>query len=118
MFFSLHILMTRGKINVTALMFVLLIHTNHQFLTRDTFALVGAEAVIHGIYNFSLVRSAKVLLKAGLTIESMFAPITSKRGCTSLSFGFVGSHCKHSVSKLDNGLDCFRKHVDLHCCRV
>ena len=89
MFFSLHdtLLMTRGTMDVTALMFVLLFHTNHQFLTRDTFAPVGADAVIHGVHNFSLVRSAKMLLKAGLTIERTFAPVTSKRGCISLSFG-------------------------------
>ena len=61
MFFSLHVLMTRGTIDLTALMFVLLLYTNHQFLTRHTFALVGADAVIHGVHNFSLVRSAKVL---------------------------------------------------------
>ena len=85
----MNVFVTRGTIDVTALMFVLLFRTNQQFLTRDTFALVFAHADMHGVCDFSLVRSIKVLLKAGLTIKRTFTSITSKRGCTSLSFGFA-----------------------------
>ena len=75
---GIDVFVTRGTIDVTAQMFVLLFRTNQQFLKRHTFALVGAHADMHGVCNFSLVRSAKVSLKAGLTIERTFTSITWK----------------------------------------
>ena len=73
MFFGSNVLITGGTINDTAQMFSLLFNSNHYFLTLETFALVGTDADIGGIHDFSLVGSAKVLLKAGFSIKGTFA---------------------------------------------
>ena len=83
------VLMTRGTIDETALMFSLLFPANHQFLTGDTFALVSTDTYIHGVHDFSLVGSAQVLLEASLPKEFLFAADTWERGKARLRFGFA-----------------------------
>ena len=86
---DIDVLMTRGTVGETTLMFMLLFHSNHQFLTGDTFALVVTHADIDGVHCFSLVGIVKVLRDASLSIKEAFAAVTWKRGWTTLSFGFA-----------------------------
>ena len=90
---GINVLSTRGTVGETALMFSLLFNSNHQFLTGETFSLVGTHADIDGVHCFSLVGFVKVLRDTGLSIKGAFAVVTGEGGWTMLSFGFwvIGS---------------------------
>ena len=79
---------------------------------------MGAHTDMHGVCDFSLVRFGLSVVdgrsphRTHVYIDHMEARLYV------VELWLVGNPCRHSVNRLDNGLGCCHKRVDLHDRRI